>query len=327
MSNTICEVKIEIKDELPELEELETIQIPPKPNHYPCNKCEKVYKENYLLNQHLKTHERDYCCKICGKDCKNSSHLYSHSLIHRKSSIKVLSNEIISFKKEEPSKPSITLKVPAKKDKFPCNKCDKSYKEFQFLKRHLETHDKEYKCKICGEKFGDCNKLSLHTRGHKIKAAILENPETKIVGKLPYSCTKCDQTFTWYQELNKHLKSHEKKDYICEICGKTFKNSYNLKQHVFAHKDTKGFQCDLCEKSFKTRSNLVQHKYGHAEERAYKCSVCEKAFKYKEVLKRHELGHKNEQRFLCSGCGERFKYKVLLRAHQTYKCTNNKEID
>ncbi len=101
----------------------------------------------------------------------------------------------------------------------------------------------------------------------------------------------CKLTFKTELQLKRHLKGHIFKEYICKICGKSFKTSTGLKQHSFMHSETRNFPCDLCEKRFKFPTNLLHHKPVHNKEKPFRCATCNKGFKQKGDLKVHELIH------------------------------------
>ncbi|CAG9798417.1 unnamed protein product [Chironomus riparius] len=73
------------------------------------------------------------------------------------------------------------------------------------------------------------------------------------------------------QTLNQHnktkhykiqLKFNEK--FNCKICGKTFKNNKNLKDHISKkHENPKSFECKTCGKKFDWKRNLVRHEKTH----------------------------------------------------------------
>ena len=49
---------------------------------YPCHKCTKVSKSKHEHVKHLKTHENNYCCALCGKNFLLCTSLYNHLKIH-----------------------------------------------------------------------------------------------------------------------------------------------------------------------------------------------------------------------------------------------------
>ncbi|KGL95283.1 Zinc finger protein 182, partial [Charadrius vociferus] len=55
--------------------------------------------------------------------------------------------------------------------------------------------------------------------------------------------------------------------YKCTECGKGFKESSRLLNHLQTHKKEKMFECVVCGKSFSRKANLVVHQRIHTGER------------------------------------------------------------
>ena len=83
----------------------------------------------------------------------------------------------------------------------------------------------------------------------------------------PYFCTMCDYNTLSLTNLNRHLKSH----YLCNECGKSFKEpsgNRDYKTHLKSHQPTiqpeenkldSFHTCSFCEKSFMNQSFLNCH--------------------------------------------------------------------
>lgn len=79
--------------------------------------------------------------------------------------------------------------------------------------------------------------------------------------------------------------------YVCEICGKSFASSSELRLHDRRHTGVKKNVCAVCGKDFATPSNLVVHLRTHTGERPFSCHICSRAFADKGSLKKHHKIH------------------------------------
>ena len=83
-----------------------------------------------------------------------------------------------------------------------------------------------------------------------------------------------------------HLKL---KPYSCEKCQKSFTLADTLKKHmIWAHSDERPHNCDKCNKSFAIKNQLANHvKVVHEKMRRFECSHCHMKFGQKATLEKH----------------------------------------
>ena len=83
-------------------------------------------------------------------------------------------------------KTSFEIMLPLKAELFPCDKCDKIFKNLYFLKMHDQIHSptnrKPYACKYCSMKFKMTAEVKIHENGH-------------IGEEMPHSCRFCQKKF------------------------------------------------------------------------------------------------------------------------------------
>eukprot|EP00474_Spongospora_subterranea_P008882 CRZ09340.1 hypothetical protein [Spongospora subterranea] len=93
-----------------------------------------------------------------------------------------------------------------------------------------------------------------------------------------------------------------KRQYICEECGRLFNRRSHLSSHVRTHTGERPFQCAICKKGFTQSGSLNRHMRNHDNERRLSikddhtnetCMECCRVFLSKKGLSAHQrAGHK-----------------------------------
>lgn len=76
-------------------------------------------------------------------------------------------------------------------------------------------------------------------------------------------------------------------------CTKEYQSKYNLLRHINVnHLKKKIGKCEICGKTFIDYENLKEHSNIHTNSKPYSCNVCDKSFRNKCMLTRHVRDHK-----------------------------------
>ncbi|XP_051261960.1 zinc finger protein 574 isoform X1 [Dicentrarchus labrax] len=136
--------------------------------------------------------------------------------------------------------------------------------------------------------------------------------------KGPFSCRSCSKTFPSQLQLVHHRrKSHvTERNFICGICGKSFKKHIHVRNHIRTHTGERPFQCSDCGKTFSSLANLMRHNLIHSGVRPYRCDVCHRSFSQSSNLRQHSLLHSNAAALCCPDCPATFRWPTKLAAHR-----------
>lgn len=158
-------------------------------------------------------------------------------------------------------------------------------------------------------------------------------------------CRICFKIITkaYYKE---HFALHDRTvaKYVCDICGKSFRQRCSYRNHYFTHSSDFPYKCNLCPyrgrhsgllkthmrihtgdyiymctecpARFLTKSNLNKHSLRHKEP-MFKCDTCQRGFHSKLMLERHfDVDHLGIKNHICNVCGKAFGYRKAMMRHQ-----------
>lgn len=162
----------------------------------------------------------------------------------------------------------------------PDNSCGTSFSHLSSLNHqsNVDSHEKIYSCKLCGQTFKYNWLLWYHLRSHKEENAL--------------SCEECGKCFKKLVALINHTKFHKgQKSRTCKECGKCFGHRTGFLKHMRIHTGEKPYPCSNCGKSFTVKQHLQVHMKVHTGKKQYACKDCEDSFSRKSYLLTYMTTH------------------------------------
>ena len=174
--------------------------------------------------------------------------------------------------------------------------------------------------------------------------------------KPKFSCTICDFSSKFKQNLQRHLKGHKfekapklrsdskaenqikvRAHFRCDVCTYTTKYKFNLNRHVSrVHSDGRSdrgsmYICQFCGKKLRSKFAQTLHlKTLHTKVFKHTCPTCSKGFNQLTPYRGHLASHHDILKEKCDLCSESFNHKTSLTAHRqavhdkrTFQCSSS----
>ncbi|KAM7342466.1 transcription factor grauzone-like [Cochliomyia hominivorax] len=317
----ICSIEVEIVADHKTLQSLEDGES----YSQEIEESENSSETNMLIKNYLKESE---CTKDPGEKVlmEQNSHNLQEKSDHNDHSDTSIANEEDSLNNEEfdgllLEYSNLEYKTSRDNDEFIvnyfkqiyCDLCQSPLANFNELKKHFLTdHNQRGYIQCCNRKYLHRPQLVEHLQWHI-------NPDY-------FKCSECGKVLSDRYNLKNHIlrvhrPNNEDYSYCCDICGKTFAQSFLLRLHKITHgsKEGKEFPCNICGKFYKHEASLRTHtQVVHLKQRARICDICGKtcsnSTKYKDHMKIHHTNRVPTAK--CDECGLRLIDESALRRHQ-----------
>ncbi|XP_026734809.1 zinc finger protein 260-like isoform X2 [Trichoplusia ni] len=220
---------------------------------YKCMQCGVVLETLPAAGRHYqeKHGQRYLVCYACGVDFRSTTNLYKHEKRCAAPDAHVVLKARAAFLgRKGRSRPYLTdNKFRNKRPEFPCQLCSAVF----ITRSNLESHE------------------NLHR------------------GERPYRCHACPCAYTSYSALSRHAKKHTDIQFICDLCGRSFKIKAALASHMDTHKPIRKHGCDECNRRFAQKSALILHinRVHRNLPPPCACQICPKRYPRMSLLKEH----------------------------------------
>ncbi|XP_039762236.1 zinc finger protein 107-like isoform X1 [Pararge aegeria] len=225
----------------------------------------------------------------------------------------------------------------------------KLFKQMMEHKKKPKVDITRIDCRLCEEKIDDVDTFKKHiTSEHKKILYPVTNEFLKFrltAGNM--NCTECDEAFSLFDSLNKHMlehfvthtcdecgakfielsllrshirNTHKKVDavYPCEICGKNLKSKYSRGLHVATvHEKKPTINCYKCDAAFLSHALRNRHLIEvHGDKRTFPCKLCDKVYnRRKTMMEHHRRSHLKVFNHQCELCAQMFYVPSALKEH------------
>lgn len=135
------------------------------------------------------------------------------------------------------------------------------------------------------------------------------------------NCETCDFVGDTFSKLEVHYKNEHDTRGFALCCSRKFGKKSRLYEHVCVHENPHHFKCQICAKTFQNSFGLSNHmmwKHTPDSEKPFRCDVCGNRFWKDYLLKQHMEYHLalEEKKFACKECNRFFGTNLLLKSHE-----------
>ena len=249
--------------------------------------------------------------------------------------------------------------VQMSQDKFKCPTCDKIFESEKMATKHrifkhmfgaFFCHLCDFECRHADEYF---NHVADEHEGEikcpNCETALFEAVEgaKKDFCEHYGACLRIKrEQLILEEDENSTVAEGDKRNYSCELCGKTFYPEYRLREHMNWHAGVKTYKCRECDFATHLYGSLYSHSKIHLREKGltkfesdtlnsevlliFECDVegCDKKYNSKDAMHAHKRKFHDGivESVLCNVCGAVFTTRQSLRRHRNIEHPTNDRL-
>ena len=168
---------------------------------FDCIKCGKKFYNSTLLKRHQKSHtgEKPFSCSQCGKSFPFTGDLKNHKMVHTRE--KPFSCSLCNTSFSLPNALKRHQKIHTGYQPFSCSHCDQTFSQSGNMKRHQQTHREKLKETVIAP--------LMKCKNEKDTLETIKNYNLDATTNKPFSCSRCDKTYSQSGSMNRHKKTHK----------------------------------------------------------------------------------------------------------------------
>ncbi|KRT78994.1 zinc finger protein, partial [Oryctes borbonicus] len=208
-------------------------------------------------------------------------------------------------------------------------------------KCHVDSQKKQFRCPVCDKTFSIWRVCSLHMwKCHEIDVGLLSCVICNYKTLSPYKlwphmlthdekrqclCNECGKSFKQYTQLRNHQVLHlanteDAPNWVCQqrcdICGNIFSDTKSLKKHIQGvHNKFKPYVCNICGHKTARKAMLELHLRQHTGEKPYQCQLCPYRTGDHNSLRRHFMRHSGRKKYSCPYCSYQSIQSAAYKHH------------
>lgn len=256
---------------------------------------------------------------------KKSSQQKNNATVQNTKNLKSIEKIAKKRKRGRPKKDEDNVKKRKAKEEFAngCKEQDNSEElnninepmKLKSVKKNRVDDTTTYSCPICKD---DVKRTMKELRKHYRDDHQGKRLRWSRISSEMHPCDICGKQFKTSASLKDHMETHNNY-FECSDCGANYKKLIEYMIHLRTHSLEGIFNCLMCDFITTEIIEFTNHvNNNHEDTHKYWCDSCKKGFHILTWFQEHDNFHTGLKPFSCNECGKSFLYSRYLSAHKNY---------